>query len=45
MPILRETDEAFNQPPPLEDTDLFASDPSLAEAVAAFGGKIGRAHV
>ena len=35
MPILRETDEAFNQPPPLEDTDLFASDPSLAEAVAA----------
>ncbi|MBN8967567.1 MAG: acyl-CoA dehydrogenase family protein [Rhizobiales bacterium] len=39
MPILRETDEAFNQPPPLGDIDLFASDPSLAEAVAANGGK------
>ena len=45
MPILRETDEAFNQPPPLEDTDLFASDPSLAEAVAAFGGKVHAAEL
>jgi putative acyl-CoA dehydrogenase len=39
MPILRETDEAFNQPPPFEDIDLFASDPPLVEAVAVYGDK------
>ncbi len=39
MPILRETDQAFNQSPPLEGIDLFASDRPLVEAVAANGGK------
>jgi putative acyl-CoA dehydrogenase len=33
-----DTHEIFNQSPPYEDVDLFASDPPLRDAVAAHGG-------
>ena len=33
-----DTHEVFNQSPPYEDVDLFASDSPLRDAVAAFGG-------
>ena len=36
-----ETHEVLNQPPPLENYNLFSSDRALQEAVA----QIGRAHV
>ncbi|MFN3215146.1 MAG: DNA alkylation response protein, partial [Acidimicrobiales bacterium] len=32
------THEVFNQPPPLEDYDLYGTDPVLADAVAREGG-------
>jgi len=35
-----DTHEVFNQPPPLEDVNLFTSDRALAEAVAHAGGGI-----
>lgn len=38
-PVARfETHEVFNQPPPLEDINLFTSDRALSEAVARAGG-------
>jgi putative acyl-CoA dehydrogenase len=40
-----ETHEVFNQSPPYEDVDLFASDRPLQEAVTAFGGGADRASL
>ncbi len=35
---LLDTHEVLNQPPPLEDIDLFATDRALVDAVARAGG-------
>jgi putative acyl-CoA dehydrogenase len=40
-----ETHEVFNQSPPYEDVDLFASDRPLQDAVTAFGGGADRARL
>lgn len=37
-PVTFETHEVFNQPPPLEDVNLFTADRALADAVRAGGG-------
>ncbi|MGZ5824239.1 MAG: DNA alkylation response protein, partial [Hyphomicrobium sp.] len=38
MPAPFATHEVFNQPPPLEDVNLFSSDTALKEAVEREGG-------
>ncbi len=44
-PTLFATHEVLNQPPPLENTNLFEGDAALREAVAREGGDWGRARL
>ncbi len=37
----RPPDEVFNQPPPLENYNLFAHDAQLREALRREGGRVG----
>ena len=41
----RQPDEVFNQPPPLENYNLFAHDAQLQEALRREGGAWGEASV